>query len=68
MEVASAFFPQIIGKGGQTKTMLEKFEVSGLEYMNDDPAEVDVLYAGVIDKSGHLQEVVEGIGNWSKFL
>ena len=45
-----------------------KFEVSGLEYMNDDPAEVDILYAGVIDKSGHLQEVVEGIGKWSKFL
>ena len=32
-----------------------KFEVSGLEleYIKDDPAEVDVLYAGVIDKSGH---------------
>lgn len=38
-----------------------KFEVTGLEYMNDDPGEVDVLYAGVKDDSGTLQKVVEGI-------
>jgi len=38
-----------------------EFEVSGLEYMNDDPGEVDVLYAGVKDRSGNLQRVVEGI-------
>ena len=39
-----------------------EFELTGLEYMNDDPGEVDVLYAGVRDKTGTLQKVVEGIG------
>jgi len=29
--------------------------------MNDDPGEVDVLYAGVKDISGNLQKVVDGI-------
>jgi len=45
-----------IGDGGM------EFELTGLEYMNDDPGEVDVLYAGVRDKTGTLQKVVEGIG------
>ena len=40
------------------------FEVTGMEYMNDDAGEVDVLYAGVKDESGTLQEVVEGIDKW----
>ena len=39
-----------------------EFELTGLEFMNDDPGEVDVLYAGVLDKTGILQKVVEGIG------
>lgn len=38
-----------VGEGGL------KFEVTGLEYMNDDPGEVDVLYAGVKDESGTLR-------------
>ena len=41
-----------------------EFEITGLEHMNDDPAEVDVLYAGVKDRSGNLQNVVEGIGKF----
>jgi hypothetical protein len=32
-----------------------KFEATGLEYMNDDPGEVDVLYAGVKDELGTLR-------------
>ena len=48
----------IVGEGG-----LFKFKVTGLEYMNDDPGEVDVLYAGVKDESGTLV-VVDGIGEW----
>jgi len=44
-----------------TKGKCLKFEVSGLEYMNDDPAEVDVLYCGVKDPSGVLQQIVDGI-------
>ena len=47
-----------VGEGGL------KFEVTGLEYMKDDPGEVDVLYAGVKDESGTLKEVVEGMGEW----
>ena len=27
-------------------------ELKGVEYMNDDPAEVDVLYANVISQDG----------------
>ena len=38
-----------VGEGGL------KFEVTGLEYMKDDPGEVDVLYAGVKDESGTLR-------------
>jgi len=38
-----------------------KFSVCGLEYMNDDPAEVDVLYAKVKDEDGTLQAVADGI-------
>lgn len=37
------------------------FDLSGLEYMNDDPAEVDVLYCGVKDERGRLQEVADMI-------
>jgi len=44
-----------VGENGLT------FEISGLEYMNDDPGEVDVLYAGVKDISGNLQKVVDRI-------
>merc|ERR1740129_1363595 len=40
-----------------------KFSVCGLEYMNDDPAEVDVLYAKVKDEDGTLQAVADGIVN-----
>ena len=29
--------------------------IEGLEYMNDDPGEVDVLYAKVQEHSGRLQ-------------
>jgi len=43
-----------------------EFEITGLEYMNDDPGEVDVLYAGVRDTSGNLQRVVDGIAE--KFM
>ncbi|KAK3576538.1 hypothetical protein CHS0354_018044 [Potamilus streckersoni] len=35
--------------------------VRGLEYMNDDPAEVDVLYAKVDDDSDRLQMLVDRI-------
>lgn len=38
-----------------------EIELTGLEYMNDDPGEVDVLYCGVKDKEGKLQKVVERI-------
>lgn len=29
-----------------------EIELKGVEYMNDDPAEVDVLYAKVLPKDG----------------
>ena len=35
--------------------------ITGLEIMNDDPAEVDVLYAKVDDPSGELQQAAEAI-------
>lgn len=38
-----------------------KVDVSGLEYMNDDPAEVDVLYGKVTDVDGTLQAAADGI-------
>lgn len=37
------------------------FNLTGLEYMNDDPGEVDVLYCGVKDDTGRLQEAVDRI-------
>lgn len=36
-----------------------EIELQGLELMNDDPGEVDVLYIGVQDRAGILQEIVE---------
>ena len=44
--------------GGQLE-----FEISGLEIMNDDPSDVDVLYGKVKDSSGKLQKIVDSIGN-----
>ena len=38
-----------------------EFSIEGLEIMNDDPAEVDVLYGKVRDDSGILQSIVDGI-------
>ena len=42
---------------------IKKFqiEIAGLEIMNDDPGEVDVLYGKVKDPEGNLQEVAERI-------
>jgi activating signal cointegrator complex subunit 1 len=38
----------------------------GVEYMNDDPAEVDVLYGKVCAKNGShiLQELADGVVNY----
>jgi len=38
----------------------------GVEYMNDDPAEVDVLYGRVYNKDGShiLQDIADGIVNY----
>lgn len=36
-----------------------RLQLHGLEYMNDDPAEVDVLYAKVVDPSDKLQMLVD---------
>ncbi|XP_033228166.1 activating signal cointegrator 1 complex subunit 1-like [Belonocnema kinseyi] len=36
-------------------------EVRGIECMNDDPAEVNVLYAIIVDKDGYLQDLSERI-------
>ena len=38
-----------------------EFSIEGLEIMNDDPADVDVLYGKVRDESGILQNIVDGI-------
>ena len=44
------------------------FEISGLEIMNDDPSDVDVLYGKILDKSGKLQQIVDALGmNLSHF-
>jgi len=37
------------------------FEISGLEIMNDDPSDVDVLYGKILDKSGKLQQIVDAL-------
>ena len=42
---------QQTGNTQSTVTNSLKVELRGLEYMNDDPAEVDVLYAQVNDKT-----------------
>ena len=39
-----------------------EFEISGLEIMNDDPSDVDVLYGKIVDKTGKLQSIVDAIG------
>ena len=36
-------------------------EIRGIECMNDDPAEVNVLYAIIVDKDGYLQDLSEKI-------
>ena len=38
------------------------FNICGLEIMNDDPSDVDVLYGKIVDKSGKLQNIVDAIG------
>jgi len=38
-----------------------QLELTGLETMNDDPSEVDVMYIGVKESSGKLQQIVENI-------
>ena len=44
-----------------------EISVQGLEIMNDDPAEVDVIYAQILDKSGKLQELADFIvGEFAK--
>jgi activating signal cointegrator complex subunit 1 len=44
----------------------------GVDYMNDDPAEVDVLYGRVYAKDGShiLQDIADGVVNyfWDKGL
>ena len=39
-----------------------EFSIEGLEIMNDDPGDVDVLYGKVHDDSGALQSIVDGLG------
>ena len=39
-----------------------EFDISGLEIMNDDPSDVDVLYGKIVDKTGKLQSIVDAIG------
>lgn len=38
-----------------------EFSIEGLEIMNDDPGDVDVLYGKVHDDSGALQSIVDGL-------
>merc|ERR1712066_173945 len=38
-----------------------EFSIEGLEIMNDDPADVDVLYGKVRDDSGILQRIVDDL-------
>ncbi|XP_028401344.1 activating signal cointegrator 1 complex subunit 1-like isoform X2 [Dendronephthya gigantea] len=38
-----------------------KIKLEGVEYMNDDPSKVDVLYAKVHDEDGRLQELANAI-------
>ena len=38
-----------------------EFSIEGLEIMNDDPGDVDVLYGKVRDDTGILQNIVDGI-------
>ena len=38
--------------------------IKGIECMNDDPAEVNVLYAIIIDEDGHLQNLFEQIADY----
>ena len=42
-----------------------KCRIKGLEYMNDDPGDVDVLYAKVeqVDKSDYIQQIADDIMN-----
>uniref|UniRef100_A0A8D8XG39 Activating signal cointegrator 1 complex subunit 1 n=1 Tax=Cacopsylla melanoneura TaxID=428564 RepID=A0A8D8XG39_9HEMI len=38
-----------------------KIKLKGLEIMNDDPAEVDILYAKVVDESGLVQKLCDDV-------
>ncbi|KAI5736419.1 hypothetical protein M8J76_003053 [Diaphorina citri] len=38
-----------------------KINLKGLEIMNDDPAEVDILYAKVVDDSGLVQKLCDDV-------
>lgn len=38
-----------------------EFEIRGVEYMNDDPERVDVLYGRCVDSSGRLQLLADTI-------
>ena len=39
-------------------------EAKGVTCMNNDPAKVHILYAGIVDEDGHLQELTEKIVNY----
>lgn len=41
-------------------------KIQGLEYMNDDPTEVDILYAKIEDKENRLMKACDAIQQ--KFL
>ncbi|OQV24521.1 putative Activating signal cointegrator 1 complex subunit 1 [Hypsibius exemplaris] len=38
--------------------------LKGLEIMNDDPSEVDVLYAKIEDPTGRLQQIADSVYEW----
>lgn len=38
-----------------------EIEIRGVEYMNDDPEKVDILYGKCIDNSGRLQQMANAI-------
>ena len=40
-----------------------RIKVCGLEIMNDDPAEVDVIYAKITENSQPLQQVADQLVN-----
>ena len=42
-----------------------EFSIEGLEIMNDDPGDVDVMYGKVRDDSGALQSIVDALGKFT---